>query len=102
MKRIVLCCLAISCAASDPSTTRRSDLVTPTYVRSAWTTPGTQTSASVTLSNQGAGNLNVVMVGWFNATSTVTSLVDTQGNAYQLAVGPTLRAGTATQSLYYA
>src|SRR5215831_16432891 len=51
---------------------------------------------------QTAGNLNVVVVGWNDDTTQVQSVVDTAGNTYQLAVGPTVRAGSATQSIYYA
>jgi Concanavalin A-like lectin/glucanases superfamily/Abnormal spindle-like microcephaly-assoc'd, ASPM-SPD-2-Hydin/Fibronectin type III domain len=51
---------------------------------------------------QGAGDLNVVVVGWNDATAQVLSVVDTLGNSYQRAVGPTVRAGAATQSIYYA
>jgi hypothetical protein len=50
---------------------------------------------------QTAGNLNVVVVGWNDTTSTVTGVTDTRGNTYTLAVGPT--TGTALrQSIYYA
>jgi hypothetical protein len=50
---------------------------------------------------QTAGNLNIVVVGWNDTTATVSSVVDTRGNAYTLAVGPT--SGTALrQSIYYA
>jgi hypothetical protein len=46
-------------------------------------------------------NLNIVVVGWNNTTSTVSSVTDSKGNTYTLAVGPT--GGTAlTQSIYYA
>ena len=51
---------------------------------------------------QTAGNLNVVVVGWNDTTSQVQQVVDSSGNIYQLAVGPTVRPGTATQSIYYA
>jgi hypothetical protein len=51
---------------------------------------------------QTAGNLNVVVVGWNDVIATVQSVVDSRGNVYQLAVGPTVRAGSATQSIYYA
>src|SRR5262245_60149349 len=51
---------------------------------------------------QTAGNLNVVIVGWNDATAQVQSVVDTLGNSYQRAIGPTVRAGSATQSIYYA
>ncbi|MGH9537623.1 MAG: hypothetical protein ACRD3H_06855, partial [Terriglobales bacterium] len=42
-----------------------------------------------------------VVVGWNDTTATVSSVVDTRGNTYTLAVGPT--SGTALrQSIYYA
>jgi hypothetical protein len=50
---------------------------------------------------QTAGDLNVVVVGWNDTTSTVQSVKDSAGNTYLLAVGPT--AGTGLQqSIYYA
>ncbi len=50
---------------------------------------------------QTAGNLNIVAVGWSDATSTVTSVTDSRGNSYSLAIGPT--SGTSLrQSIYYA
>ena len=51
---------------------------------------------------QTAGNLNVVVVGWNDATAQVQSVVDSRGNVYQKAVGPTVMTGQATQSIYYA
>jgi fibronectin type 3 domain-containing protein len=51
---------------------------------------------------QTAGNLNVVAVGWNDTTTQVASVTDTKGNVYQRAVGPTVRAGSLTQSIYYA
>src|SRR5438552_6401440 len=51
---------------------------------------------------QSAGNLNVVVVGWNDTTAQVASVTDTKGNAYQLAVGPTLFPGRLSQSIYYA
>ena len=50
---------------------------------------------------QTAGNLNVIVVGWNDTTAVVQSVVDSRGNVYTLAVGPTVRAGSATQSIYY-
>jgi IPT/TIG domain/Fibronectin type III domain/Abnormal spindle-like microcephaly-assoc'd, ASPM-SPD-2-Hydin len=48
-----------------------------------------------------AGDLNVVVVGWNDTTSTVQSVTDSLGNTYSLAIGPT--SGTALrQSIYYA
>ena len=50
---------------------------------------------------QTAGNLNVVVVGWNDSTSKVTSVSDSLLNAYTLAVGPTTGTGLS-QSIYYA
>jgi hypothetical protein len=48
-----------------------------------------------------AGDLNVVVVGWNDTTATVSSVTDSAGNVYSLAIGPT--SGTALrQSIYYA
>ncbi len=50
---------------------------------------------------QTAGDLNIVVVGWNDTTSTVQSVKDSAGNSYSLAIGPT--SGTAErQSIYYA
>ena len=38
---------------------------------------------------QTAGNLNVVIAGWNDSTAKVSSVKDSSGNTYQLAVGPT-------------
>jgi hypothetical protein len=52
-------------------------------------------------SAQTAGNLNIVVVGWNDTASGVSSVTDSNGNTYTRAIGPT--AGTAlTQSIYYA
>jgi hypothetical protein len=48
-----------------------------------------------------AGDLNIVVVGWSDTTSTVTSVVDSRGNTYSLAIGPTSGNGFR-QSIYYA
>ena len=67
-----------------------------------------QTSATVTYkAAQGAGDLNVVVVGWNDSTATVTSVTDVKGNVYALAVGPTIQPGPAgggglSQAIYYA
>ena len=50
---------------------------------------------------QTAGDLNVVVVGWNDNTSTVQSVKDSAGNTYTLAVGPTVGTGLE-QSIYYA
>jgi chitodextrinase len=69
-------------------------------VNSAVPTSGSQVPVVYTKA-QTAGNLNVVVVGWSDSTSTVTSVSDTQGNVYSLAVGPMVTPGVS-QSIYYA
>ena len=60
------------------------------------------TSVSVVYGRaQTAGDLNVVVVGWNDAVSSVSSVTDTKGNIYSLAVGPTRGTGLS-QSIYYA
>jgi len=81
--------------------------VTPTFVQGSAATPSTpQTSVAVPITGaQAAGDLNVVFVGWADATTHTIGVTDARGNAYQLAVGPTLRSnssGAAAQSVYYA
>jgi hypothetical protein len=61
-------------------------------------------TATVSVTFPGAqtlGDLNVVVVGWSDAFSTVQSVKDTAGNTYSLAIGPTSGTGLQ-QSIYYA
>src|SRR5262249_10605182 len=51
--------------------------------------------------SQTAGNLNVVIVGWKDTKSSITSVTDATGNTYARAVGPTVR-GKASQAIYFA
>ncbi|HEY0341842.1 MAG TPA: DUF4038 domain-containing protein, partial [Steroidobacteraceae bacterium] len=51
---------------------------------------------------QTAGNLNIVVVGWGDSSSSIQSVVDSRGNSYRLAVGPTVQPGFGTQSIYFA
>jgi hypothetical protein len=76
----------------------------PTFVQGTFTCPSTsQTAVTVAYTAaQAAGDLNVVIVGWSNSTSTITSVTDTAGNTYTLAVGPTTASNQASQSIYYA
>ena len=73
------------------------------FAQVAAATPQSST-ATVNVTYPGAqtgGDLNVVAVGWNDATSTVQSVKDSAGNSYSLAIGPT--SGTALrQSIYYA
>jgi DNA-binding protein YbaB len=73
------------------------------FVQEAHAVPSSATTVGVTFSSaQTAGNLNVVAVGWNDATRTVQSVTDSKGNAYVRAVGPTVLTGKLTQSIYYA
>ena len=76
---------------------------TITFVQVKAATPQTN-SASVAVAYplaQTLGNLNIVAVGWNDTTATVTSVTDSRGNAYALAIGPTSGTGLR-QSIYYA
>jgi YD repeat-containing protein len=50
---------------------------------------------------QSAGNFNVLKVSWADPSASVVSVVDSNGNTYVSAVGPT-ETGGSSQSLYYA
>src|SRR4051812_18877154 len=76
----------------------------PSYVQSTYTVPQAP-QATVTVpftAAQAAGDLNVVIVGWYDTTSSVVSVTDSRGHAYVRAVGPTTEAAAGTQSIYYA
>lgn len=52
---------------------------------------------------QQAGDLNVVIVGWYMSATTLNGVNDNAGNAYRLAVGPDAQAANGTvQAIYYA
>jgi len=50
---------------------------------------------------QTVGNLNVVIIGWADATAQVQSVIDSAGNTYTLAFPPTVGTGLS-QAIYYA
>jgi hypothetical protein len=91
-------------AEPDPSSNRESALVGPTYLQGAYATPQTaQSSVSVTLpAPQSAGNLLVVLAGWNDTSATISSVTDSLGNTFALAIGPTKRTTALSQSIYYA
>jgi hypothetical protein len=69
-------------------------------------TPRSATSASVTYNKtQSPGDLNIVVVGWHDITSSIVSVQDSAGNTYQLG-GPLIRFGKGvtalSQAIYYA
>lgn len=66
------------------------------------TAPAQAGAVNVTFTNaQAAGDLNVVVAGWSDSTSSVTSVVDSNGNTYNVAVGTNSQSG-ASQAIYYA
>ena len=68
-------------------TVRGAATVTPAFVRGNAAVPQTpQTSVPVAFpAAQGAGNLNVVIVGWGDAVAHTIAISDSRGNSYQLA-----------------
>lgn len=73
------------------------------FVQVNYATPqSTLTKVTVTYTApQGAGDLNVVIIGWNDTTSSVVSVTDSSGNNYALAIGPTAVSGFLSQSIYY-
>ena len=61
------------------------------FIQVASATPQAKTATvNVTYpASQTAGDLNIVVVGWNDTTSTVQSVKDSAGNNYNLAIGPT-------------
>jgi chitodextrinase len=53
-------------------------------------------------SAQTAGDMNVVIIGWSNTSNTVTSVTDSKGNSYKLAVNYVSSSLGVAQSIYYA
>src|SRR5262245_13411686 len=76
---------------SGDSVARSAVTVTPAFVQVASAVPQTsQMTVAAPFSNaQTAGNLIVAIVGWNDTVSNVTSVADSKGNVYQLAIGPT-------------
>ena len=85
------------------ATTNQSTASPISFIQLAYATPqSSQLTVPVTFNSaQTSGNLNVVVVGWYQS-GTINSVTDSVGNVYTLAVGPTTNAGTVTQSIYYA
>ncbi|HXJ96596.1 MAG TPA: hypothetical protein VMT20_27470, partial [Terriglobia bacterium] len=77
---------------------------TISYVQGNYATPQSpQSTVSVTFNaTQAAGDMNVVVVGWNDTTSSVTAVTDSSGNTYSLAAGPTTYTVYLSQSVYYA
>src|SRR5262245_11874324 len=62
----------------------------------------TQSTVTVSyVSAQSAGDTNILVIGWNDATSNIRSVTDSAGNVYELAV-PTARGSGISQAIYYA
>jgi Right handed beta helix region len=88
-----------------PNPTPTPTPATPGFVQAAYNDPPSADSVPVDYAGaQTAGNLNVVVVAWNDTTAQVSSVTDTAGNVYQLAVGPTQTSadGGLSLSIYYA
>ncbi|MGH7298167.1 MAG: hypothetical protein ACRELB_24720, partial [Polyangiaceae bacterium] len=74
------------------------------FVQIAASSPsGMQTTVTAKfLQAQAAGDLVVVAIGWDDATSTVSTVTDSSGNGYALAIGSTRFGADLSQSIYYA
>jgi hypothetical protein len=73
------------------------------FVQENYATPqGTESSAAVPYAKaQTAGDTNIVAIGWNSSSSTVSSVTDSEGNSYQVAV-PLTAGGGLSQTIYYA
>ena len=97
--------LLLSCAAPGSDLTQVAGRLSgPIYVQSASATPQSpMTSVSCAFSsNERAGNLLVVFVGWNDSLTNISGVTDSLRNTYARAIGPTRKLGSATQSVYYA
>jgi hypothetical protein len=79
-----------------------------TFVQVHSSTPASASSVSIAYTNtQVAGDLNVVVIGWNDTVSTISSVTDSAGNIYHPAAA-LLRTGSGTggtalsQAIYYA
>ena len=84
------------------ATVESAGAATPTFVQQRSAAPSSGATVTATYQNsQAATDTNVVVVGWDDATSTVSSVTDSAANVYQVAAP--LKRGTAiSQVIYYA
>ena len=87
---------------SSPPVTATTSANPITYIQSNSASPSTTVSSiSVAFTAaQTAGDFNVVGLSW-GSSATISSVTDTKGNTYTLAVGPTTFSGAAS-AIYYA
>jgi hypothetical protein len=108
MKRSLTLLALLPIACSPPAENEPVDLVSQAlgvFVQANSVGPRTpQQNVSLAFpANSMAGNLVVAFVGWNDTTSSATSVTDSLGNTYQLAIGPNRNsAGPVSQSVYYA
>lgn len=90
-------------AAFKPALTGGGGATTPAFVQQANATPSTsKASVSITFGNpQTASDANILAIGWNDTTSIISSVTDTAGNTYQVAV-PTVSGDGLSQAIYYA
>ena len=88
--------LALLAALAMPATL----FAAPAFVQQNYATPQSpQTLVTATFPGaQSSANFNVVAVGWSDTTSHITSVTDTTGNLYSLAL-VTVQPGVATQAI---
>ena len=90
-------------AANNFGVAANATSATLAFVQVNAATPQTnQSTVTVTYTSaQVVGDTNILAIGWNNATSNITSVTDSAGNTYQLAV-PTARGTGLSQAIYYA
>lgn len=78
--------------------------MTIAFVQENYSAPSASSSVTVTFTSaQTAGNLNVIAIGWNDVTTTITSVTDSKGNSYSVAVPTdTYPTGGLSQAIYYA
>ena len=62
-----------------------------------------QTAVPITFTSpQGAGDLNVVIIGWNDSKASIASVNDSNGNSYSVAAAPISISNVESQAIYYA
>jgi hypothetical protein len=63
-----------------------------------------QPTLGIPIANQAAGDLNVVAIGWYDSTTQISAVHDSNGNTYAQAVAPISVSGqnALTQCIYFA
>jgi hypothetical protein len=75
----------------------------PKFVQQNYATPQTpQTQVQAAYLNpQTGGNANILAIGWNDATASISTVADSAGNVYHVAI-PTFRGNGMSQAIYYA